>query len=102
MRRVLLSETDFSDTVIALARWNRWRVVHFRPAQTTKGWRTPFTGDKGFVDLVLARAGVVLLAELKSDTGRLGPGQPEWAEAIGAQYRLWRPIDMEKIRKELR
>lgn len=58
-------------------------------------------GDRGFPDLVLAKNGVVILAELKTDTGRLGQGQPEWAEQIGTQYRLWRPKDMEQIKAEL-
>jgi hypothetical protein len=76
--------------------------MHSRPCRTAQGWRTAVQGDVGFVDLVLARAGVVLFYELKSEKGRLGKGQPEWAAAIGAQYRLYRPSDWALIEKELR
>jgi hypothetical protein len=99
---VFLTETQFAQAVIELAQWHRWRVVHFRPARTEKGWRTAMTGDRGFVDLVLARRGAVIHAELKTQHGRLGAGQQEWAEAIGETYRLWRPSDMEAIKEELR
>jgi len=97
-----LTETEFANTVMDLARWHKWRVVHFRPALTQKGWRTAMTGDRGFVDLVLARGGVVLHVELKTQQGRLGAGQAEWGEEIGDTYRLWRPSDMEAIKEELR
>lgn len=97
-----MTEAQFADTVVSLAQWNRWRVVHFRPALTNKGWRTAMQGDAGFPDLVLARNGVLIVAELKTVHGRLGRGQQEWADAIGAQYRLWRPTDLDAIREELR
>ena len=97
-----MTETAFADLVIELAQWNRWRVVHFRPARTKRGWTTAMTGDRGFPDLVLARRGEVLHVELKKQDGRLGVGQAEWAEQIGETYRLWRPSDLERIREELR
>jgi hypothetical protein len=102
MRRLPVTETEFAQGVMELAQYRGWRVVHFRPARTEKGWRTAMTGDRGFVDLVLARKGVVLHVELKTTTGRYGVGQPEWAEALGDTYRLWRPGDMETIKQELR
>ena len=98
-----LTEQQFGEAVIDLARYRGWRVVHFRPARTTRGWRTAMSGDLGFPDLVLARHGVVLLVELKTQHGRLGRGQREWADAIGpGLYRLWRPSMMEEIKAELR
>jgi hypothetical protein len=97
-----LTETQFAQTVVDLAKYLGWRVVHFRPARTDKGWRTAMTGDRGFPDLVLARRGVVLHVELKTQHGRLGSGQAEWAESIGESYRLWRPADLDQIREELR
>ena len=99
---IYLTEAQFAQTVIELAQWHRWRVVHFRPARTKHGWVTAMTGDRGFVDLVLARNGVVLHVELKTQHGRLGAGQAEWAEHIGDTYRLWRPADLERIKEELR
>jgi hypothetical protein len=97
-----VTESQFADAVMELAQWRGWRVVHFRPARTEKGWRTAMTGDRGFVDLVLARRGVILHVELKTVHGRMGVGQREWAEAIGDTYRLWRPTDLEAIKAELR
>lgn len=97
------TEAAFTNQIVALAKLYRWRVAHFRPAQMQSGrWATPMQGDKGFPDLVLARDGEVILAELKTNTGRLGQGQPEWAQQIGAQYRLWRPRDMDQIVEELK
>lgn len=102
MARLKITEEQFKRTVIDMARVYHWHVMHTRPALTKKGWRTPIEGHPGFVDLVLARDGVVLLVELKSETGKLGPGQADWGEAIGpVHYRLWRPSQIEEIRREL-
>jgi hypothetical protein len=95
------TEDDFQRRIIDTARLHGWRLAHFRPARTARGWATPITGDVGFPDLVLARHGTVILAELKSDTGGLGPGQPEWLVAAGAHARLWRPVDWPAILAEL-
>ena len=97
-----MSEDDLKTFVIQYAKYNGWMVAHFRPAQTKKGWRTPIEGDRGFPDLVLARDGEVRLVELKSDRGRLGPGQKEWGVALDENYRLWRPKDIELIKMELK
>jgi len=35
-----LSEADFESRVVDFARLLGWRVAHFRPARTAKGWRT--------------------------------------------------------------
>jgi hypothetical protein len=73
-----MNEADYQARIIDTARLHGWRCAHFRPAHTAKGWRTPIEGDRGFPDLVLARDGHIIIAELKSDRGRLGPGQSEW------------------------
>jgi hypothetical protein len=97
-----MSEADFQGRVIDTAQRLGWRVVHHRHARHADGsWRTPMTGDKGFPDLVLSRDGVVILAELKSDTGKLGPGQQEWLDALGPHGRLWRPRDWPEVHAEL-
>jgi hypothetical protein len=97
-----MTETQFGSAIMDLAKFQGWRVVHFRPALTQKGWRTAMSGDRGFPDMVLARDGVVLIVELKAQHGRLGEGQPEWAKELGACYRIWRPGDIEQIKNELR
>ncbi|MCI0542945.1 MAG: hypothetical protein L0Z49_00695 [Actinobacteria bacterium] len=55
-----------------------WRVCHFRPATTRDGWRTAVQGHPGFPDLVLARRGRVVFAELKA---ALSAEQLEWLDA---------------------
>lgn len=72
------SEAAFQDKVITLARLRGWVVHHCRPCRTEKGWRTAITGNAGFPDLVLAREGHVIVAELKSARGRLSDAQAYW------------------------
>jgi hypothetical protein len=97
-----MTETDFLQRVIDTARLFGWLVTHFRPAKTAKGWRTPLSGDSGFVDLVLARDGVVIHAELKVGRGRPRSDQACWGVALGDTYRLWYPDDWDDILTELR
>lgn len=97
-----MKEADFQRTVIEAARVLGWLVVHFRPAKTEKGWRTAISGDPGFVDLVFAKRGRVIHAELKSEGGRLSPDQATWGLALGSTYRCWRPSDWPEIEKELK
>lgn len=96
-----IKEEQFTRQVIQLAKLFRWFCWHQRPARTAKGWRSAGSGDVGCPDLLLARRGRVILAELKAERGKLGPGQREWAEAIGADYRLWKPSDWSRIIDEL-
>jgi hypothetical protein len=90
----LMTEAEFTSAVIDLAKYRGWLVCHFRPARTVKGWRTPIEGDKGFPDLVLARQGRVIFAELKVGKGALRPEQAAWAEALGNEVYLWKPADL--------
>lgn len=95
---------------IDLAHVYGWKVAHFRPAMTSKGWRTPVGADgKGFPDLVLCKPGPseihgrwkfsepsdLLFVELKSDAGKVTPEQEEWIDALEyhAETRVWRPAD---------
>jgi hypothetical protein len=83
------------------AKLRGWRVVHYRPVRVGNRWLTALTGDPGAPDLILARAGRVLLVELKTDTGPFGPGQREWLAALGEHGQVWRPADWAHIQKEL-
>lgn len=99
-----MSEDDFQTRVIQTAKLNGWRVTHFRAVRLPSGrWGVPLQGDAGFPDLALARAGVVILAELKkSRTEKPRPGQVEWLQAIGPEVgRLWSPEDWPEIVAEL-
>lgn len=97
-----LSEADFQQRVMDAARRAGWLCVHFRPAKTQRGvWVTPMTGDKGFPDLALAKDGRVILAELKSDTGKPSKEQLAWLAAVGGHGRLWSPENWEAILLDL-
>lgn len=83
-----MTEAEFLQRVMDTARLYGWLAAHHRPARTQQGWRTPMQGDRGVPDLILAKGGRVILAELKSSTGRLGPGQKEWLSALGSEGQL--------------
>lgn len=99
------TEREFQDQVIELAKMFGWRIAHFRPAKTAKGWRTPMTGDAGYPDLTLARERVIF-AELKATRGTISEDQRAWGAvleaATGVEYYLWRPVDLEAIALILR
>ena len=101
------SERDFQQKVVDYAHLTGWKVAHFRPAYTEKGWRTPVAADgKGFVDLVLAKVGrEVIYAELKTNRGKLTREQGDWkfilSQCPGVEYKIWRPRDWEQIEKIL-
>lgn len=94
------TEREFQSLVIDYARLRGWMVAHFRPAPTQSGgWSTPMQGDRGYPDLTLARDGVVVHAELKSETGRVSPSQKRWLEHLGGV--VWRPSDFDEIKRVL-
>jgi hypothetical protein len=96
-----LAETPFQTSVIEAAEWYGWVVHHGRPARTRDGWRTPVQGLSGFPDLVLARRGRLILAELKTRRGRATLNQQRWLMELGPNGRLWRPADWPEILREL-
>ncbi len=102
-----MNEAQFTETVIAYATLRGWKVAHFRPAVDRGKWRTAMSGDPGFPDLVLARAGRVVFAELKSASGKLRPQQEQWLSAlhpkelVGHTVHVWRPIDLPRIKEVL-
>lgn len=100
-----ISEAVFTQQIIELARWHKWRVMHQRPAMTKKGWRTAIQGHAGFPDLLLLRYKRVIMAELKSATGRVTPEQDDWLTAAvnaGIEIYIWRPRDIEEIERILK
>ena len=104
-----IAEAEFQAQVIALARVYDWRVFHARPARVRglngkESWRTAISGDNGFPDLVLARDGVAIFAELKTDRGRTSDDQIDWLSALGDPAVVWRPRDLKsgKILARLR
>ena len=104
-----ITEDQFQSTVIEAAQALGWKVAHFRPAKTDKGWRTPVQADgKGFPDLVMVRThdGRIIFAELKSDEGKLSDDQQDWLNSLDATGKVevftWRPRDWDEIERILR
>lgn len=101
-----INERAFTHAVVELAHWNQWLVFHPLPAQTSRGrWVTATQGDTGFPDLVLVKPGAgIIFAELKTAVGRVSDQQRRWLDAIemaGGESHIWRPIDINHIRKRL-
>lgn len=96
-----MTEDQFLDRIIDTAHTLGWRVWHQRPARTEHGWRTAGIGDKGLPDLVMARRGRVVLAELKVGTNKADLDQRAWLTAAGRSGFLWYPRDWPEIVKVL-
>ncbi len=102
-----MTEAQLQSAIIDLAHALGYRAAHFRPALTSKGWRTPVSADgKGFPDLNLVKKDRVVYIECKSEKGKQSPEQIEWEMAIrasGAEYFLFRPSDWlnDKVEKVL-
>jgi hypothetical protein len=92
-----LNEDDFTTMVINLAHLYGWRVCHFRPAKTARGYRTALQGDKGAPDIIAARNGRKVFAELKVGKNKLTPDQKDWLHHLGGDAYVWRPEDWEQI-----
>lgn len=98
------SEASFMGAVLDLARFRGWMVHHQRPARTGKGWRSAITGSPGWPDLAMVRDGRLILAELKSEKGRLSPDQEAWRDELRqtqAEYYVWRPSSWEDVVRTL-
>lgn len=84
-----------------------WISIHFRPAKTARGWRTPLQGTPGFPDTVFVHGRLkrLVIAEFKSAKGKLSPTQKLWVEALkavpGIEMFVWRPEDMVEIEQVL-
>lgn len=94
-----MNERELQTAVIECAQLLGWKVAHFRPALTGKGWRTPVEADgAGFPDLVCVRHARMLVLELKSDRGRMSVAQVDWLaafQAAGVEALVLVPADWE-------
>jgi VRR-NUC domain len=100
-----VTERDFQKAVTDALTLFCWRWTHFRPARSSKGWRTPLSGASGFPDVVAVRNDRVLYLELKAEDGRLSAEQAEWLTALalaGADVHCWRPSDWDVAVEVLR
>jgi hypothetical protein len=79
-----MREAELQAAVIETARLFNWRVAHFRPARTNRGWRTAMTGDPGWPDLTLAREGRLVFLELKQKGKRPTVEQEGWLGVLSS------------------
>lgn len=77
--------------VLDVASLYRWRAMHiFDSRRSAPGWP----------DLTLVRVPEFLVAELKTDTGRLSVSQREWLDLLagcGIETHVWRPRDFDEV-----
>ncbi len=112
-----ISETAFATQVESLFELFRWRWTHFRPAWSTRGYRTPIRGGdpngykgKGFPDYIAVRNGLLIIAELKDEKTKLSEAQEAWIKeleavekhSLGVMVFVWRPSGLERIVEILR
>lgn len=103
-----ITEDEFLGQVLDMAKLHGWRIIHFRPAKTAKGYRTAVQGDGvGFPDLVATRKATKhkFVAELKVGKNKVTAEQNEWLsafEASGVPAFVWRETDWAEIEETLR
>jgi VRR-NUC domain len=92
-----VTERDLQDQVLALARIFGWKV--FYP------W-TSVHSAAGWPDLALVKAPRFVVAEIKTQRGRLTAAQRDWLEELedypGIEVFVWRPSDWPQIVEVLR
>jgi len=101
--RESMTEAEFKNIVISIAKRYGWLIHHDLPAQNSRGkWATHIQGDAGFPDLLMVHpvSGKILAVELKAEKGKLSPLQKRWLMAfdVSATFNsVWKPSDMEYI-----
>ena len=91
----LMTERQFQDAVIELAKLRGWRVYHVPDSRRC---------EAGWPDLTLWRPPRFVLAELKTDKGRLSPIQEQTLAELRdceLEVYLWRPNIWTLIEKVL-
>lgn len=86
-----MTEKAWQEQVIEMATLTRWRHFHVHDSRRS---------DAGWPDLTLVRPPELLVAELKTDRGRLSPAQRDWLallEACGIETHVWRPRDFDEV-----
>lgn len=88
-------EREWQAQVVRYARDLGWSVFHVANSKRS---------EPGWPDLALVRDRLVM-AELKTETGRISPDQERWLallEAAGVETYLWRPSDLKDVLAVLR
>ena len=85
-----MTEREWQAQVVDAARLMGWRVYHTHDSRRAA---------PGWPDLALVRDRLVM-AELKTETGRVSPEQQQWLallDAAGVETHLWRPSDLDEV-----
>lgn len=85
-----MSEKQWQAQVIDAARLLGWHAYHTHDSRRS---------EPGWPDLALVRDRLVM-AELKTDTGRVSAAQQRWLdmlEAAGVEVHVWRPRDIDQV-----
>ena len=93
---------EITPAVLALLKLYGWRASHFRPLLTTRGWRTPLSGDKGFPDILAVRRERCIAVECKGKDNQPTPDQEAWIAALEAaaiETYVVRSGDLERFAK---
>lgn len=93
-------EREWQRVVINLAKAHGWLVSAMNDSREL-WWGT----DKGIPDLIMARRGRVIFAELKSERGQLSKEQEAWIAALRLariEAYIWRPRDEDLVNQVLR
>ena len=92
------SERKFRSEVLKLAQRNGWLGQYKPDNKESFGYGS----NRGFPDISLAKNGKLILAELKTNKGRVSQYQLNWQDHLPEDvYRLWRPNDWFDIVAEL-
>ncbi len=89
------SEKELQADVVRFAKRHGWLVYHTTDSRKSAA---------GFPDLILLRGSVLIVAELKTATGKVTADQATWLEsfrAAGVATYLWRPGDWLVIQRVL-
>lgn len=73
-----MTEAEFQDNVVRLAKAHGWLVCHVYPGRTATGKVRTNTTYKGFPDLTLLKRGRLVFLELKAVDGTASPEQRRW------------------------
>jgi hypothetical protein len=85
-----MTEDQLLTAVVDLLGWSGWRIHHDRRSD-----KALQQGQPGFPDILAAKDGRLIAAELKSARGILSHHQVLWLDALQAvaEVYVWRPDD---------
>lgn len=85
-----MTEKELQEAIVQLARLRGFMVFHpYDSRKSTPGWPDLF--------LLHPRTGEIVVAELKSTSGRVSHAQQEWIDAFavaGTVVHVWRPAHL--------